>query len=470
MSTFGGILSTARSAIAAHQTAMQVTSHNVANAETPGYTRQRAELMGSWPAVMPYGNLGTGVLVHDIRQIRDPLLDATLRRESSQASGFGLQRDLLGQVEQVFGEPSEQAFAATLDAFWSAWADLANAPLDATARRLVQQRGAQVATALNGMAARFDAIAGDTHQRLRNAVGELNESARQVAELNRQIVAAEAGGHAAGDLRDTRNQLLDRMAGLAQVQVIERRDGSVAVSVASQTLVDGVTHKAIDVGGTPDAVQLTFSGDADVLPSLGGELGAMTQLLNGDLPQLRARLDELAAGIVGAVNGVHRTGWSPTGDPDAVAPPGWTGSNVDFFAAGGTTAATIALDAGVAADPNRIAVGNVHGATGSNAVALALSQLRDTAVPVGTPPASGTLAAFYRGVVSDVGVRTGAATSAATVHETLAAQAEVRRQSVSGVSTDEELVQLMRHQQAYVAATRLVGAVEEMADALLGMV
>lgn len=470
MSTFGGILSTARSAIAAHQTAMQVTSHNVANAETPGYTRQRAELMGSWPVRMPYGNLGTGVQVHDISQIRDPLLDATFRRESSNATGFGLRRDLLGQVEGIFDEPSEQAFAATLDAFWGAWADAGNAPLDATARRLVQQRGSQVAFALNGMATRFDTLAGDTMARLQNAVGDLNESARQVAELNTQIIAMESGGNTAGDLRDARNRVIDSMSGLASLQVIERRDGTVAVLVANQTLVDGSTHKAIDVVGGPGAVQLTFRGDADPLPSLGGTLGAMTQLLTQDLPQLRRQLDELAAGIVSTVNGLHRTGWSPTGDPDAAAPPGWAGSNVDFFAAAGTTAATIALDAGIAADAGRIAIGSVHGGTGDNAVAIAMSRLRDTAVPVGTPPSTVSLAAFYRGTVSDVAVRTSAATSAATVAETLSAQAEVRRQSLSGVSTDEELVQLMRHQQAYVAATRLVSAVEEMADALLGMV
>ena len=470
MSTFGGILSVARSAIAAHQSAMQVTSHNVANAETPGYTRQRAMLVESWPAVMPYGNLGTGVFVHDVTQIRDTLLDATYRRETSNASGFGLRRDLLGQVEAVFDEPSEHAFAATLDAFWNAWSDLANSPLDATARRLVQQRGSQVAFALNGMAGRLDALAGDTMARLRNGVGDLNASARQVAELNTQIVAMESGGHTAGDLRDARNRILDSMSAQAAVQVIERRDGSVAVLVANQTLVDGSTHKAIEVGGSPSAVTLSFAGDADPLPSLGGDLGAMTQLLNEDLPQLRAKLDDLAGGIVSAVNGIHRTGWSPTGDPDAVAPPGWTGSNVDFFAAGGTTAATIALDAGVAADANRIAVGNVHGGTGSNAIATAMGRLRDTAVPVGTPPSSTTLASFYRGTVSDLALRTGAAASSATVYETLSAQAEVRRQSVSGVSTDEELVQLMRHQQAYVAATRLVQSVDEMADALLNMV
>jgi flagellar hook-associated protein 1 FlgK len=117
-----------------------------------------------------------------------------------------------------------------------------------------------------------------------------------------------------------------------------------------------------------------------------------------------------------------------------------------------------------------IAVGSVYGGTGDNAVALGLSRLRDTQVPVGASSTSVTLGTHFRDTVTDVALRASAADSSATVFETLASQAEIRRQSVNGVSTDEELIQLMRHQQAYVAATRLVSTVDEMAQALLGMV
>ena len=111
MSSIAGILSTARMAIYAHQSAMQVTSHNIANAETPGYSRQRAELIPGVPQVMPYGVTGTGVRIADVSQIRDTLLDASFRRESANAAGFGMRRDLLGQVEGIFAEPGARGFA-----------------------------------------------------------------------------------------------------------------------------------------------------------------------------------------------------------------------------------------------------------------------------------------------------------------------------------------------------------------------
>ncbi|HEX6631116.1 MAG TPA: flagellar basal body protein, partial [Gemmatimonadaceae bacterium] len=225
MSSMGSILNIARLAINAHQTAIQVASHNIANAETPGYSRQRAVLVENVPERTPIGLLGTGVLTHRVDQMRDGLLDAGFRRESSQAAGFGLRGDLLGQLEGVFNEPSDGAFAATLDAFWNAWSDLANAPANDNARDVLRQRGSQVAMTLNGYATRLDELSADTGLRLDRSVVQFNDYARQVAALNNQIVAAETGAGVAGDLRDARNVALDAMAKLAPVQVIDRADG-----------------------------------------------------------------------------------------------------------------------------------------------------------------------------------------------------------------------------------------------------
>jgi flagellar hook-associated protein 1 FlgK len=473
MSSMGSILNVARLAINAHQTAIQVASHNIANAETPGYSRQRAVLVENTPERTPIGLLGTGVLTQRIDQMRDSRLDASFRRESSQSAGFGLRSDLLGQLEGVFNEPSEGAFASTLDAFWNAWSDLANTPGNDNARDVLKQRGSQVAMALNAQATRLGELTADTGLRLDRSVAQFNGYAQQVAALNGQIVAAEAGAGTAGDLRDARNIALDAMARLAPVQVIERGDGSIQVTLDNQSVVDGSSAKALRYGGNPPGVQLTFAGSAERLNAGGGELGAMLQVLNEDIPQARARLDDLAAGIVSAVNTVHRTGWSPgtepAGDPP-VPPPGWAGSNVDFFDPAGVSASTISLSAAVQADRGAIAASGVYGGAGDNAVARQLSQLRDTAVSIGTPPASLTLGTHYRDTVTGIAIKASSVSDSAAVYDTIAAQAEVRRQSVSGVSTDEELIDLMRHQQAYVAATRLVTAVDEMTQALLNMI
>lgn len=471
MSTMANILSTARMAIFAHQTAMQVTSHNIANAETPGYSRQRAQLTEATPQVMPFGNLGTGVRITDVAQIRDTLLDASFRRESANAAGFGLRRDLLGQLEGIFAEPGERGFATTLDAFWNAWSDLANTPTSSTAREVVKQRGEQVALSLNGFAARLDELTADTSARLGSSIRELNSLSATVAELNAQIVATEVGGRTAGDLRDQRNVAVDRIAQLAPVQVIERTNGSVSVALNGQNIVDGDASKTLTSLNGPPNVRLAFSGSVQPLQEVGGQLGGMLQVLNADVPAARARLDELAAGIVDEVNARHRSGWSPGAEPvvpPATAPPGWAGSLVDFFDPGARTASGIMLSTEVRASRDNIAAGRVYGGAGDNALALELSQLRDLAVPMGA--SSLTLGTHFRETVTGIGRDVQAADSSAAVYETLAAQTDTRRQSVSGVSTDEELIALMRHQQAYTAATRIVSAVDEMTQALLNMV
>jgi len=468
MSTFGGILSIARGAISAHQTAIQVVSHNVANAETPGYTRQRAMLQENWPARLPQGILGTGVFVSDVTQIRDTLLDISYRRDTSNASNFGLRRDLLGQVEQIFHEPSESGLGATMDAFWNAWSDLSNAPDNNVARQVVQQRGAQVADALRGHVAQLDQVKADTIARLDRSVAQMNQFAGQVADLNRQIVVSESGGQTAGDLRDARNRIIDSMSRLASIQVIEQPSGGVAIIVANQTLVDGDSANALTYGdmGDPLTTQVSFRGSEEPIRGIGGELQAATDMLNQDLTQTRARLDDLARGIISAVNTIHEGGWSPTEAVTDPPPSDWEGSGIAFFT--GTDAASIALSSEVAGDPRAIAAGDVYGGVASNSIALKLSQLRDTPVTVGGTTSS--LAGHYRDTVTTLAMRTADAASSTAAHETLAAQSEIRRQSVSGVSTDEELVQLMRSQQAYVAATRLISAVDEMAQALLNMV
>ncbi|HEY0970381.1 MAG TPA: flagellar hook-associated protein FlgK [Gemmatimonadales bacterium] len=467
MSSFGGILSIARLAISAHQTAIQVTSHNIANAETPGYSRQRVSLQENYPALDPAaGLLGTGVLVTDVGQIRDTLLDGSFRRESTSAAGFGLRRDLLGQVEGIFREPTNDGLAATLDQFWNAWSDLANSPLNDTTRSVVRQRGQQVATALNGYDRRLTEISEDTKLRLDSSLGQLNEYSRQVAELNRQIVSFEVGGGTAGDLRDARNRVLDEMSKLVPVDTIARRDGSIAVTLHGQSLVDGSHHKPLEHRMNGAVVEIAFTGSKDALRIQGGELGAMLTVLNDDVPAARGRLDDLAKGIVEAVNGVHVKGWSPAEEPSGTPRPDpWDGSLVHFFDPGNVTAADISLSVKVQSSERYVAAGNVFDGPADNSIALDLAALRDRSA-IG----DATLATHFRDTVTGIAMSAASAGSSASVHETMAAQADVRRQSVSGVSTDEELLALMRHQQAYVAATRVVTAVDEMMQSLLQMV
>jgi flagellar hook-associated protein 1 len=461
--SIGSLLSIARSAIFAHQTAIQVASQNISNAEVEGYSRQNADVEALPPQWFPQYSVGTGVTVRDITRTRDTLLDASYREQAGSAEGYGMRRDLLQQIESVFGEPSDSGLSSTLNLFWSSWSDLANNPSSATARGVVQQRGTQLAAMINSFAQRLDVLQSSTRDRINNNVEQVNALATQVAELNQQIAASESGGHPANDLRDARDRAVDAMAKLVPTRVVERSNGNATVLLGSYTLVDGNTVHTIEpkvIAGTPPRTAIGFANSATPFAQVGGALGAMLDVLNTDIPAARGQLDTLAAGLVSAVNAQHTQGWTAAG------------AGVPFFDPAGTTANSIALSSQVRADASVIAAGSTVNATGDNSIALALSGLRDQplasgSLPSGSPLVGTTFNNFYRDLVSRVALDTSSADQSATVYQTLASQADTRRQSVSGVSIDEEMVSLIKYQTAYGAAARFVKVADEMLQTLV---
>ena len=484
--SIGSILSIARKAISAHQAAMQTVSQNIANAQVEGYSRQRAQINTSAPQRFSFYSIGTGVQVDGISRMRDQLLDASYRRESGSRESFSMRSDLLHEVESVLGEPSDTGLAKTLDEFWNSWSDLSNNPGNAAAQSVVRQRGQQVAYTLNSYVTRVDEVSNRSRDRLSGAVAEINTITAQFAELNRQITAAESGGQEAPDLRDARDRLGDELAKLAGVRVEPQKNGSVAVYLGTRMLVDANNARPIEVqSGT--SLGIGFVGDPNPVLHIGGQVGQILDFVNVDVPKLKGSLDTFARGFVNGVNEYHASGWTAAGD--ALGGSNWipangpTGSRVNFFDASFTTAGTIRLSSAVESNAAVIASGDVQNAPGNNSVALAIGALRDDAGMAALQTRMGAGFAtqigfatgvsygdFYGQTVTVVGVDVADAKRQFTVYDTLTQQADLRRTSVSGVSVDEELTLLMRHQQAYTAATRLVKVADEMAQAIINMV
>jgi len=497
------ILSVARTAMNYQQAVIQTAGHNIANAETEGFSRQRVDAMAAVPQRFPYGSVGTGVAIDDIRRARDVLLDQSYRRESSGHGAASLRQELLASVEGVLGEPSDEGLSAAMDAFWSSWSELANQPTSQAARSVVQQRARNVATQLNGMDARLSELRAQTATRLDNALTELNGLAATVAELNGRIVAAEVGGASANDLRDQRDLAVDRLSRLGETRVLPQRDGSVTVLLGNNTLVDGVSAQRLQVASDANAtVELAFaSAPGKPILSVGGAVQTLLDFQNGELAETQERLDALANTLARAVNAIHTRGNDGTaGAPyDAL----FVDKAADAYAAGDpfavppvpgvVTARNIGLASAIDRDASRIASTSSRvDRPADNDVALALAGLRTASAavlggvtlatvdftvvdrstnPAGrktTPPVS--MADFFRTTASGLASQVKDAESAAAVRKTLLEQADARRTSVSGVNVDEELTTLMRAQQAYAAAAKVISAADEMMQTLIGMI
>ena len=478
-----GLLGIARSALLAHQTALQTVSNNIANAETPGYSRQEVQLTPSPSSRMSYGNVGTGVSITSIIRKRSALLDDGVRTASGNAGYTEMRRDLLQRVEEVFGEPSEGGLGNAMDQFWNAWSDLSASPNSTAARAVVQQRGRQVTQSFNDLDTALTQQRMAGLEQAQATVDQINALARQIAELNGRV-ASSGGGQPANELLDQRDLKLDELSRIAGSRAVPQADGNITVLIGNSTLVDGNSNNpltlylepispppAAPVTDVPVRVRL---GDAlTPLGQLAGELKAVTDTLNDTIPGLRTRLDAMAAQLATSVNSVHSGGYVFSGSTI----PGTAAGN--FFNAGTVAnpvrAATLSLTTTVAQDATKIAASsNINGPT-DNTVARNLASLRITENVVSYTTTSGsveqgTFGGFFRSVLTRLGAETAAAADSADVATTLVSQAEARRQSVSGVNTDEELVTMLRVQQSYQAATKLVKTADEMLQTLLSMI
>lgn len=461
--SLAGILSVAKSGLLSHQLAIQVTSNNITNATTDGYSRQRAELVSATPLRQPEGLLGTGVRVADITRARNQLLDGAYRREASLYHGFSVAGDALSSVEAVLGEPTELGLAGSLDAFWNSWSDLSNDPTSSAARSVVVARGQQLVDHFNRTAASLDVLGSQLADQLGTGVGEVNRLLSEVAQLNGQVASATAGGQSAPTLADRRDALLDELATFVSIDVTPRDNGTVGVSINGMSVVEGTVHDTLSVSSA-GGVWTVLNGSGTSLDIPAGTVGGTLQVLQDDFASIRAELDQLAQGLVERVNGVHTTGTNPLGN---------TGVNFfeDFGDVTTVSAQNLVLDAAILASPQAVAAGTPGGGgayqPGANDIALSIAGLRDETS--GGLLDGRTVNEAYRDLAAGVGLATASAREAAVSREVLMQSASVRRESVSGVATDEELIKVVQFQAGYTAAARLVTVVDEMYQTLLSI-
>ncbi len=459
-STFFG-LNVALSGVVTQQRALNTVSHNLTNATTPGYTRQRVEMSANTPHPYPAlnmpvgpGQLGTGVVATQYARLRDQFVDLNYRSTSADVGNHEARADALSTIDTIIDEPGDTGLTQLLSQYWGSWQALSLQPDSAAARETVRHAGAALAQGFNDLGARLTASQGEADTRIGLGVARVNELAGQVNELNKQIAMVVAVGQEPNDLRDRRDLLIDEIAGFSAVAVTQPGvNGKVSIAIGSQLLVDGTTDAvgalAIDAAGaaTVNGVPTTVASG-----SLRGLVDIRGTVIGGPTGYI-AQLDTLAAAVATSVNARHQAGFGLDGS---------TGN--DFFA--GTTAATIGLSAAIAGSVDAIAASDTAGNVPAGADnAIDLAQLQFVVQAIGT--STTTLDGFYQQMVARVGVDTDQASRMAQVQKGVLEAAQSRRDGVSGVNLDEEMSDMVRFQKSYNAAARMVTTLDEMLDTII---
>ena len=452
MSSFSAI-ELLRRALASHQRALDVTGHNVANVNTPGFTRQEVVLA----SVPPPGSLsrfatpllaGGGVRVASLRQARDVFLDRQLRQARQSSAEWQARADFWSQVEAVFPEPSDVGLGELLARFWNAWQEVSLNPESLAARTSLVQQAQVLTDALRQAAQRLDQVRQHLDAVATGHVERVNQIARELASVNVQIARLEVSGQAALDLRDHREQLLAELEELADVTYSEADTGELLVYLQGRELVGpGGRSTEIAVGLGPGGLHTFTWPDGEGLVVRRGALSAVVGERDTQVPELQGRLDRVAQSLIEQVNDLHDDGYDLDGNPGG-----------PFFQ--GTDARTIRV---AFQDPRRVAAAGSWGGDGepgNGDVARRIAQLRG----------SDAIDGEYRTLVAEVGVRSQEARRQVAYQELLADQVRLRREATSGVSLDEEMTNMIRFQHAYDAAARMVRTVDEMVRTLLDMV
>jgi flagellar hook-associated protein 1 len=447
ISTFTG-LETALRGLMAQQQALDVTGENITNASTPGYTRETVNL-STTPGLQvgPGLLLGTGVDVTGYQRVRDTFLDTQLRAQTMLQGSAQAQQDGLSQVEGVLNEPSDSGLNSLLSAYWSSWQDVANSPQDMATRQSLIESATSLAQGFNSVASQLSTIQSQTGQNVTLTVQQINSDAQTLQGLNTAIGSATAVGDTPNDLLDQRDQVLDDLATLGQVSSTDNGNGTVTVTFDGVTLADQTGAYTLSESGGVISNNMGTPQTATVSANQG-KLGGLIQLRDTTIPGYQSSLDQIASALITQTNALSDNGYGLDGV-----------NGRDFF--GGTDASTIS----VVATPTTIAASSSAATLpGDNTNALAIADLQNTGV---ASLSGATVDDSYAQLVTTIGSDSQAAQQSTSNAAVLVSSLQNRRDSISSVSLDEEMTNLVKYQQGYQAAARALNAMDDALNLLI---
>jgi flagellar hook-associated protein 1 len=458
-------------ALAAQSQGVFVSGKNMANVNNAAYARQRVILGDRGVVQTPLGPQSLGVEALGLQQVRDKLLDSQILRETALMTSLEVQSDAFFKAESALGQNidrsgdstyiegadtsgSSRGIGESLDNLFNAFNGLAATPRSQSQRQALYQQAQTLVDRFNVVDSRLGAIQGDLTEQMSADAGTVNAILVTIADLNRQIGQYEVGEPGSAlDLRDQRQAKLEELS-----KFVDFRTQAVPGSTSQVQILarDTVGADVVLLDGARPPTGLTFTGtgftggNPPVALTLGGGRlqGALTAR-DGAITNLRTSLDSMAAQIVTSFNAAYNPG----------------GASTNFFDPAGTTAATIALDASLSSTNVRA---TASADPGANDIALAVYGLASTAFTTGGGDSiDGTFGSYYRSVVSDLANATASAESRYDDQSTLQRLMMERRDSVSGVSIDEEMTNLIRYQRAFDASARVMRIIDEMLETVV---
>ena len=489
--TFSGIYIALR-ALQAQQVSLDITGHNVANANNPNYSRQTAVHTATRPFPTPTmgytssnGQVGTGVEISPIVRMRDSFVDMRLRQQMQSRNFWETIEQGLSQVELFFNEPSENSIHYALDQLWDSLQDLSRDPELMAVREVVVQRAQLLVESIRGTREHLQRLSENLNDNIPIKVGEVNILAQRLAALNAEIGKVSATGSMPNDLLDTRDALLEDLSKLVDIEVVQDFGNMVTVTIGGATLVhrgkayELSTATEKDSAFSYDKNQIVWKDTGSKAQISGGEIGGMLKLRDEELQYFIEQLDQWTWEFAVEFNKIHQNGYDLYGDGGAYDPSDPNSQVFRFFtfdtletppdldsphdARATFAAANIKINADIVKDVGKIRASSLPDARGNGDNALQLAKLRSE--PPGTSTV--TLGDKFNAIIANLGVKAQEAIRMTENQVVLENHLLNLKESISGVSLDEEMANMIRFQHAYSAAARMMTAVDETLDIII---
>jgi len=460
MGDIGRVLNTTREAILSNLTALNVTGNNIANVDTPGYSRLRPTF-GSIGVIDSSHEQGQfGVKITDIQRLYDKYLEAQMVQQEQGVGYNNAQMDVLNRVEGIFNESTGGGINELLSKFWDSWSQLSANPTGITERDSLISVSQSLASMFREKANELISIQSDTNNLISDNVTELNKDLDSMVDLNTKIVETEISGGSAASARDQRAELLQKISQIIDVNYYEEANGSLNIFISNgRSLVEGTNAWKLDVSPNPansNYYDVFFQDTPGVAINdrlQGGKLAGLLDVRDNKVAGYLNDLDNMASTIITEVNAQHSSGYDLNGNVGG-----------DFFSTTSTLAKDMQVDPAIIADVRKVAASATVNSDGDNASSI--NSIKDSLLmAVGTS----TIDNFYQTVTARVGNDVANAKLSLDHQTAIANQVQSERDAVSGVSLDEEMLNLIKYQAAYNAAGRLAAIVNTMMGTLINL-
>ena len=467
------VMLTGRSGMMASRAGIATTGHNITNANTEGFSRQRVEFKSATPQQSFNNNrtIGTGVEVQRISRYNDEYLEKQVRNGAKDMAHLE-EKDLhLTQVEDVFNEMGGEGLNRIMSRFFNDFRQLANDPESEAVRQTVRESSDAMITDFKRVRKELTEVSNHIDSRIDGYVREANATVDEVSRLNKLISLAELGSQdAANDLHDQRDQAVKKLATYVDISVHKDEKGNVMVDMPGVgPLISGpsadkfvVERSPVDEQGkrenTLDIKTTAYAGGPITHILKGGKIGALLEVRDKTLATILNRMDDLAYNVTTAVNEVHRQGFNREGQ-----------TGIDFFKQlGGKERAAEYLDlsSSIRGNVNNIAAAASADSPGDNRVAIALSGIQGLRM---MNDGKATVDDFYNSIISDVGVMSSRNKSDLNQQKSINTQLNKMRDNLSGVSIDEEIANLLQFQHSFDASAKVIQVADSMLETVLNL-